>query len=203
MNLRLYTGLAAALMAGICVMPINAEEPVTLPVPGTKYGQHVLPDETSLRNWNVYVQPIVVNRETLVKQAYRKDSPEAAVVQFFGSIARGDNEYLTLLSSRIRPEVKKSIAAQSKVEGKSFQELRLFARLTTDAAMILEKTEGSFLANREDMGRVVRHFGPFSLLIFFETPPREEDGFVLLEKENSSWKILAVTGWLYRPGQQK
>jgi hypothetical protein len=203
MNVKLYTGLAAALLAGICVLPINAAEPVTLMVPETKYGQHVLPDEKSLRNWNVYSQPIVVDRETLVKQVYRMDTPEAVVVQFFGSIAKGDQEYLSLLSARIRPEVKNSIAAQSKTEGKSFQELRIFAKLTTDTAMVLEKTEGSFLANREDMGRVIRHFGPFSLLIFFETPPGEEDGFVLLAKEKSAWKILAVTGWLYRPGQQK
>lgn len=195
--------LVVILATGACLMPLKAEEPGRLSVPDTKYGQHILPDEKSLKNWKVYLSPIVLEREKLVKASYGNDSPEAAAVSFYSSIAKGDDGYIQLLSRRIRPEIKKSIAVQSKKEGNSFQELRIFAKLETDIAMTLEKTEGSFLANRDDMGRVLQYYGPFNVLIFLETPPRDEDGFVLLTKENNDWKILAVTGWLYNPGVQK
>ncbi|HPQ53951.1 MAG TPA: hypothetical protein PK253_11940 [Spirochaetota bacterium] len=203
MNGYFCRGLIILLLAGACVLRLNAEEPASFVVPETRYGQHILPDEKSLRNWKVYSTPIVLDRETLVKAVYRNDTPESAAVSFFSSIAKGNREYLSLLSPRIRPEIKKSIAVHSKTEGESFRKVQIFAKLETDVALTLEKTEGSFLANKDDMGKVVKHFGPFNVVIFFETPPGAEDGFLLLAKENTAWKILAVTGWLYRPGGHK
>ena len=196
-------GLIVLMLTGACLLPLDAEEPGALVVPETRYGQHILPDEKSLRNWKVYLTPIILDREKLVKRVYRNDTPEEVTVSFFSSITKGSQEYLSLLSPRIRPEIKSSIAVHSKKEGVLFQELQLFAKLETDVALTLEKTEGSFLANRDDMGRVVNYYGPFNIMIFYETPPMEEDGFVLLAKENNVWKILAVTGWLYRPGQNE